>query len=85
MRPIAPRLGVGEELTVAEEQPEFSPMTVARVPITDGTVEVVGRWTLTPEERHRIATGEDIYISFPGVVYPHFIGLRPDYADPEKP
>lgn len=80
MRPIAPRLGVGEEITVAEEQEQFSPMTVTRVAVTDGSVEFVGRWTLSADERRRVAAGEDIYVVFPGAVYPHFIGLRPEYA-----
>lgn len=80
MRPIAPRLNVGEEITVAEEQPQFKPLTMARVPIEGGGHYMVARWTLTPDERQRIAAGEDIYVRFPEHTYPHTVSLRPEWA-----
>jgi hypothetical protein len=42
---------------------------------------VFARWTFTPEERVRIAAGEDIYLSFPNQMAPHSIELRPCWAD----
>lgn len=84
MRPVAPRLGesVSVEVTVAEEQDEFMTITMARVLHADGTHSMVGRWTLTPEERQRVAAGEDIYVTFPMHTFPHGISLRPEYAEP---
>lgn len=61
MRPIAPRTGA-PEVTVAEEQLEYLPITVARYEFTDGSKGILTRWTLTPEERARIAAGEDFYV-----------------------
>ena len=86
MRPIARRLNhsAAVELTVAEEQGQYKPLTMARVTHPDGDIELIGRWTFTPEERKRIANGEDIYVRFPGYTYPHAITLRPDWAgDPD--
>lgn len=83
MRPIAPRLGDAfDEIAVAEDQPEFKPVTMARVFTGNGSWDMVGRWTLTPEERQRIAAGDDIYITFPRHTFPHSLGLRPDWATP---
>lgn len=85
MRAIAPRLGdsVSEEITVAEEQEQYRPITMARVQHGDGSATMYGRYTFTPEERSRIAAGEDIYISFPEVTYPHNVSLRPEWAEPD--
>jgi hypothetical protein len=82
MRPIAPRLNhpAADELSVAEEQEEFKTITMARVAYGDGTHAMVGRWTLTPEERKRVADGEDIYVTFPTHTFPHTISLRPEWA-----
>lgn len=65
MRAIAPRTGAPEE-TIAEDQHEFVPLTVAIYVHAggdyDGMRELLTRWTMTKEERERIAAGEDIYI-----------------------
>jgi hypothetical protein len=59
----APRTGA-PEVTVAEEQEEFMPITVAvygdnvSMPRT-----VLTRWGFTPQERQRIMDGEDLYIA----------------------
>lgn len=82
MRPIAPRLGdIAEEITVAEEQEEFKPLTMARVPVEGGGFYMFARWTLTPEERRRVAAGEDIYVRFPEHTFPHHLSLRPEFAE----
>ena len=62
MRAIAPRTGA-PEVTVAEEQPEYLPITVAMYEDEHGAVYRVTRWTFSPEERERIARGEDVYVS----------------------
>jgi hypothetical protein len=82
MRPVAPRLRDDiEELAVAEEQPEFKPLTMARVICDDRSTMMVARWTFTPEERRRICKGEDVYVSFPEHTFPHQLTLRPEWAD----
>lgn len=85
MHPIAPNLNhpAAEEVRVAEQQPEYDPITMARVSYADGTTWMVGRWTFTPEERKRIAKGEDVYVSFPQHTFPHLLTLRPEYAGKE--
>jgi hypothetical protein len=61
MRAIAPRTGA-PECTLAEEQEEYQPITVAMYGVNDSTSRIVlTRWTLTAEERTAIAAGEDIY------------------------
>jgi len=62
MRPIAPRTGA-QEITIAEHQHEYLPVTVAIYRHSNGTRSLLTRWTLTPEEREQVAKGEDIYIS----------------------
>lgn len=63
MRMIAPRTGA-PELTIAEDQLEYKPLTVAVYGDNAemGPRTLLSRWTLTPEERARIAAGEDLYI-----------------------
>jgi hypothetical protein len=60
MRPVAPRIGA-PELTLAEEQHDYLPITAAVLQGPHG-VEVVTRWQLTPEDRARLLAGEDLYI-----------------------
>lgn len=84
MRPIAPRLGAGvEEFSVAEDQHEYLTITMAAVGYSDGTLGMIGRWTLSDDERARVAAGEDIYVTFPQRAFPHSLSLRPSWADPE--
>jgi hypothetical protein len=61
-RPIAPRTGA-EEITVAEDQPEYSPITVALYRDPAGARHLLTRWTFTAEERAAIAAGEDVYVA----------------------
>lgn len=63
MRPVAPRTGA-EELTFAEEQPEYLPITVATYPqyAGPGSRGLLWRYTFTPEEREAIFHGEDVYV-----------------------
>lgn len=61
MRPIAPRTGA-PEVTISEEQEEYMPVTVAVYRYDDGSRCFLTRWTLTPDERKRIAAGEDFYV-----------------------
>lgn len=66
MRSIAPRVegipGVEEHTFGGSE--EFLAMTVARVPtISKHQVhDQVTRWTPTPDERRRLAEGEDVFV-----------------------
>lgn len=59
MRAVAPRIGY-PEVTLAEEQEEYFALTAAMVPYDDGSIGVCTRWRLTPEERQRVARGEDL-------------------------
>lgn len=61
MRPIAPRTGA-PEATIAEEQEEYMPITVALYEYPNGARGLLTRWTFTPEERAQIAAGEDVYV-----------------------
>jgi hypothetical protein len=74
VRPIAPRIDGADEITIAEEQEEFMPITAAIVQFSD-SVQRVCRWTFTPEERARIAAGEDIYFGTPASIQltPHWL------------
>ena len=49
-------------MTVAEEQEQYMPITVALYAYTDGSSGRLTRWTLKPEERDAIARGEDVYV-----------------------
>lgn len=65
MRSIAPRTGA-DEVTVAEDQPEYLPITVALYAQPIGETAVLHRltrWQPTPAERAAIAAGEDIYVA----------------------
>lgn len=61
MRPIAPRTGAPEQ-TIAEDQPEYQPITIGLYPYTDGSLGMLCRFTFTAEERAAIAAGEDVYV-----------------------
>ncbi len=63
MRPIAPRIAGLEEVTIAEEQLEFAPITAALLRSEHGPAhdERICRWTLSEHDRARIAAGEDVY------------------------
>lgn len=61
MRPIAPRTGA-PEVTVAEDQPEYMPITVALYNYEDGSRGILSRWQPSTEERLAISSGEDIFV-----------------------
>jgi hypothetical protein len=62
MRAIAPRTGA-EELTFAEDQSEYLPVTIAVYPEYEpGARGLLWRFSFTPEEREAIAKGEDVYV-----------------------
>lgn len=60
MRPVAPRTG-HDEVTYAEDQEAYQPITVAVRPYAD-CVGLITRWKPTDAERAAIARGEDLYI-----------------------
>lgn len=78
MRPIAPRIDGADEITIAEEQHEYMPLTAAIVRHDDESVQRVCRWTFTSEERARIAAGEDIYFGTRASIQltPHWLAVR---------
>lgn len=61
MRMVAPRTGA-PEITIAEDQHEYMPLTVAQYRFSDGSIGVLSRWRLNEYERAAIANGEDLYI-----------------------
>lgn len=78
MRPIAPRTGE-REITLAEEQHDYQPIT-AVVRVREPGVSLVTRWTMTPEERAKVAAGEDIYVellTFGGPMQPVVVSVGP--------
>lgn len=62
MRAIAPRIEGCREVTLAEHQLEYAPITVALIQYESGGDGVMTRWRLDDAERARIAAGEDIYL-----------------------
>lgn len=62
MRPVAPRVGL-PEITIAEEQVEYLPLTGVPVEYEDGTRGILTRWRFTPAERSAIAAGADLYLT----------------------
>lgn len=60
MRPIAPRTGE-PEITLAEEQHDYLPITAA-VRMRPVGQSLVTRWTLTPAERAAVANGADVFV-----------------------
>jgi len=87
MRPVSPRFPDREETTIAGEQLEYADYAVAVIPQEPGVVQLVSRWTFTPEERARIASGADLYVSllfFGRAISPIQLGLRETFdASPE--
>lgn len=90
MRAISPNLGT-EEITLAEDQLEYSPLVVAPVLSPEGHQMVVSRWRLDEAEKEMIANGEDIFLTILTFGHPpppvglrvgppevHFIRLQED-------
>jgi hypothetical protein len=88
MRAIAPRTGA-PEVTFAEEQEEYKPITVACYRDDDGLGILLTRWTLTEAEREAVAGGEDIYVgqlNFGGPMTPLIVRCGPgDFANATEP
>lgn len=62
MRPIAPRTGL-PEVTLAEDQPEFKPITVALWSDPTGACGCLTRWRPSPEELTALLSGEDVFVA----------------------
>lgn len=85
MRSIAPRLVVDNtreecpEHTIAEDQLEFMPVVATLLEYADGTTTRILRYTFSPEERERIARGEDLFFGTPGKqrLQPHWFCVGP--------
>lgn len=77
MRPVSPRIKGADEVMVAEDQLEYMPLAAAFVEYGDGSVQRICRWTFSPEERARIAAGEDIYFGTPASLQliPHWLAV----------
>lgn len=88
MRAVAPRTGAPEQ-TIAEEQEQYLPITVALYRYDDGTRVLLTRWTLTPAEREAIVRGEDVYVgqlNFGGPMTPLIVQCGPQrFEVPEVP
>jgi hypothetical protein len=65
IRAVAPRTGhpQAHEVTVAEEQPEYMPLTVEWFEHPDQVRTILTRWKPNDEQRARIAAGEDVYVT----------------------
>lgn len=61
MKPIHPGTGA-QEVTVAEDQPEYIKYPAALYQTKEGTLCLLSRWTFTDEEREMIARGEDLFV-----------------------
>ena len=68
---------------MAEEQHEYMPLVAAIQPHTDGSASRVCRWTLTAEERARVARGEDVYFVTPAGIRltPHSLHIGDPWCD----
>lgn len=73
----------------AKDQPQYRPLPAARLHGPEG--RLVTRWTFTPEERARVAAGEDLFLevlTFGRALQPLLptVGLREMCpADPPAP
>lgn len=80
MRAVAPRTGAVEQ-TIAEDQPEYQPITVALYQYMDGTKGILTRWKPNDAERAAIAAGEDIYVmqlNFGAPMVPLIVTVGPE-------
>ena len=57
--PVIPGLEE-HEIVLAKDQPEYNPLRV--IPGQTRQGERLSRWTLTPEQRHAVRDGADIYL-----------------------
>lgn len=77
MRPIAPRIEGADEITIAEDQHQYKTLTAAIVNYQNGERVRVCRYTLSNDERDRIANGEDLYFGTPAdtPLIPHWLAV----------
>ena len=59
MTPVEPTTLIGNPVVYAKDQPEYIPLPARKT--DDGSV--ITEWTLTEEERDRIARGENIRLT----------------------
>lgn len=92
MKTVQPMTGA-HEVTMGANQPEYEPLIVAihydaelRSPV------LVSRWKLSPEERERVAAGEDLYlgvVTFDAALQPVLLAVGPEGVtqgrDPIRP
>lgn len=77
MRPIPS--GLDDSVIVGEDALDYRP--VPALPVQgEGELftTMLVRWTLTDDERRRVAAGEDISVAFPHAVAPHALRLWGD-------
>lgn len=87
MRAVAPRTGL-PEITLAEDQQEFQPITVCLWHDPTGAVGVLTRWRPSPDERERLIRGEDIYIAlttYGRPMQPLSVQVGPEGWEPAEP
>lgn len=75
MRSVSPNIDGADDFIIAEDQLEYKPVVAALVRYADGVVVRVLRYTLTHDERARVAAGEDLYFGTPAsqLLQPHWI------------
>jgi len=83
-KPVIPGLEQFE-VVYAKDQPEYLPLRTLRSRTDEG--KVMSRWDLSPEQRHAIARGADVYLTlltFQGPLQPLAIAvatdINPDYV-----
>jgi len=59
MVPVEPTTGIGSPVIYAKDQPEYLPLPARKT--VDG--DVITEWSLTEEERDRVARGENIRLT----------------------
>lgn len=95
MRPIAPTHGIPgtddvKVHIVGEDQEEYKPIPMIRIHFPDAAPpfqnQTMVRYTLSDQERARIAAGEDLALMFPRpYLYAHSLQLLGDvYHDARK-
>lgn len=57
--PVVPGYDLPETV-YAKDQPEYQPLPVVKIEGPEG--QVLSRWHLSPEDRQRIAEGQDVYL-----------------------
>ena len=88
MRPTTPvKAGLEKwEIVLAEDQPEYIPLPVL---VQSGPEKrMTSRWSLSAEERQKVANGADIFLqqlTFGHPFQPVALGLEEDFFTPPEP